>query len=360
MNSCPPDKILNPATKRCVSRTSALGKKLLKAQVNKSPLNKSNGKKIKDMRQSIIRHLTTIKNYEFLQKNVFKGRAYAKVLNQLYNYDKPIENYQDFIDNIEVGSRIALKVKQLIEDGVIKYEEEKIKKDGDFKNQLELKKVYGIGDAKIKELMAKGIKTIEDLKKNTHLLNEKQLIGLQYYLDLDKRIPIEEYKLHKTLLEKDLKKLELTYEFVGSYRRGNTSMGDIDILIKKDAKFVLKRYIDDLKKLGYVKEVLAIGDVKFGGIVKLDDNSPARKLDILICPEEEYYYSLLHFTGSAEFNVGLREYLKSKYGLSLSEHGFKTDVIKIPKMNSEQDFFSFFNLRYVEPSKRKMFFNPQK
>ena len=101
--------------------------------------------------------------------------------------------------------------------------------------------------------------------------------------------------------------------------------------------------------------------VLFGGIVKLDEKSPARKLDILICPEEEYYYSLLHFTGSAEFNVGLREYLKSKYGLSLSEHGFKTDVIiNLSTIAFIMNFFSFFNLRYVEPSKRKMFFNPQK
>jgi len=348
MNSCPPNKIYNPDTKRCVSRTSVLGKKLIKQENQK------------DMKKSIIFHLTTIKNYENMNKNIYKARAYAKVLNQLYNYDKPIKNYEDFIQNFNVGDRIALKVKQLIEEGVIKYEEEKIKKDGDFKNQLELKKVYGIGDAKIKELMEKGIKTIEDLKKNTHLLNQKQLTGLQYYLDLDTRIPLDEYKKHKILLEKDLKKLGLTYEFVGSYRRGNTSMGDIDVLIMKDDKYNLKGYIDDLKKIGYVKEVLAIGDIKFGGIVKLDDKSPARKLDILICPPDEYYYSLLHFTGSAEFNVGIRDYLKNKYGLSLSEHGFKTDTIKIPKMDSEKDIFNFFNLNYVEPSKRKLFINPQK
>ena len=112
--------------------------------------------------------------------------------------------------------------------------------------------------------------------------------------------------------------------------------------------------------MGYIKEILAIGDVKFGGIVKLNDKSSARKLDILISPPEEFFYSLLHFTGSAEFNVGLREYLKNKYGLSLSEHGFKDKIIKIPEMKSEKDIFNFFNLNYIEPSKRKIFYNPQK
>jgi DNA polymerase (family 10) len=105
---------------------------------------------------------------------------------------------------------------------------------------------------------------------------------------------------------------------------------------------------------------LANGIIKFGGIVKLNDKSIARKLDILVCPPNEFFYSMLHFTGSAEFNVGLRDYLKSKYGLSLSEHGFKDKIIKIPEMKSEKEIFDFFNLKYMEPSKRKYFLNPQK
>jgi len=339
--NCPPDKILNPKTNRCVLKTSAIGKKLLN----------------RDLKSSIIKHLKTIRDYENLNKNQYKALAYSKVLNQLYNHEGSITDYEDFMKKIKVGEKIALKVKQLIDEGVIRYEEEMIKKDKNFKIQLELKKIYGIGDAKIKELIEKGIKSIADLEKNKHLLNKNQLIGLQYYKDLNLRIPLEEYKKHKEFLEKDLK--GLTYEFVGSYRRGNENMGDIDILILKDKSFNLKDYISKLKEVGYVKEVVAIGDIKFGGIVKLD-RSPARKLDILVCPLEEYYYSLLHFTGSAEFNVGLRDYLKNKYGLSLSEHGFKDKVIKIPEMKSEKDIFNFFNLNYVEPAKRKIFLNPQK
>lgn len=342
---CPSEKIFNPETKRCVSIKSAIGKKLLLL-------------KNKDLKASIIKHLTTIRNYENINKNKYKAIAYSKVLNQLYNYSGVINSYEDFIKNIEVGDRIALKVKQLIDDGVIKYEEEKIKKDNNFKIQLELKKIYGIGDAKIKELLDNGVKSINDLEKFKHLLNDKQLIGVQYYKELNERIPIEEYMKHKEILEKDLKKIK--YEFVGSFRRGNKSMGDIDILIMKDDKFKLKDYIAKLKKMGYIKEILAIGDVKFGGIVKLDAKSSARKLDILISPPEEFYYSLLHFTGSAEFNVGLRDYLKNKYGISLSEHGFKDKIIKIPEMKSEKDIFDFFNLNYIEPYKRKIFYNPQK
>lgn len=353
MNICPTNKILNPKTNRCVSINSILGKKIMKDMKDMKDMND-----MKDMKKSIINHLTTIRNFEKMNKNNYKALAYSKVLNQLYNYKGIIRNYEDFIKNVKTGEKIGEKIKQLFDEGIIKYEEEIIKKDDKFSIKLELKKIYGIGEAKIKELMDKGIKSIDDLYINQHLLNEKQKLGLQYYKDLNLRISLQEYLKHKSILEKELKLNKLKYDFVGSFRRGNDNMGDIDILIMKDDKFNLNDYITNLKKINYIKEVLAIGKIKFGGIVKLDEKSPARKLDILICPPNEYYYSLLHFTGSAEFNVGLRDYLKNKYELSLSEHGFKDKFIKIPDFTSEKEFFDFFNLKYIEPNKRKLFFNP--
>ena len=135
-------------------------------------------------------------------------------------------------------------------------------------------------------------------------------------------------------------------------------MGDIDFLVMKNDNFDLPSYIKNLKDSGYIREILALGKVKFSGIVKLDDDSIARQVDILVAPESEYYYSLLYFTGSAEFNVGMRNFIKNKYGISLSEHGFDKDSIKIPLMTKEKEIFDFFNIRYVEPEKRKVFYPP--
>ena len=190
-------------------------------------------------------------------------------------------------------------------------------------------------------------------------MNDKQKIGLQYYDDLEKLIPKDEYNKHIKIIEKELKKYgNMTYDFVGSFRRGHINMGDIDLLIKKNDKFKLDEFVKELKKNGYIIEILALGDVKFSGIVKIDKTGIYRRLDILISPEEEYYYSLLYFTGSGDFNIGLRNYIKTKYNISLSEHGIKEGIIKIPKMNSEEEIFKFFNLKYVEPAKRKVFFIP--
>jgi DNA polymerase/3'-5' exonuclease PolX len=343
------DKVLNPKTGRYVKKTSKLGKELLK---KKSPPKK-------DLTKILIATLSKIRDFERYNKQLYKAQAYSKILAQLYNCKEPIYNYQDFERNIQVGEGIGKKVKEFIETGKISYIEEKINQDNELDIKNELRKIYGIGDVKIESLIKAGIKTIDDLKRNTHLLNEKQILGLKYYEDLDLRIPLDEYKQHIALVDKELKRYgDLTYNFVGSYRRGNSSMGDIDILIMKNDKFNLKELIDKLKTIGYVKETLALGVVKFAGIVKLGESGKYRRLDILIAPEEEYYYSLLYFTGSGDFNVGLRNYIKTKYNVSLSEHGIKEGVIRIPKMNSEKDIFSFFNIKYVEPSKRKIFIMP--
>ena len=87
------------------------------------------------------------------------------------------------------------------------------------------------------------------------------------------------------------------------------------------------------------------------GIVKIN-NYPARHFDILIAPKNEYYYSLLYFTGSKIFNVAMRHYVKNQFNLSLSEHGFKDKDIKV---NSEEDIFKYLKLPYIKPINRNDF-----
>jgi DNA polymerase lambda len=344
---CEPYQILNPATNRCVSINGKIGKSLLQP------------KKSKNLKFEIIQHLTEIKQFLMQNKEYYKVKAYSNVLTQLYGLKEPIYNYNDFISNIKVGERIALKVKELIDTGKIKYEEENIIKDSNYYFREILGDIYGIGKAKADELIAKGIKSIDDLKKNQQLLNEKQKIGLKYYEDIKLRIPLDEFKLHKKLLEKDLKKQKITYDFVGSYRRESNSMGDIDIIIKENKSFNLIEYINKIKETGYILETLASGKHKFMGIVRINNN-PARRLDILIAPENEYYYSLLYFTGSADFNVGFRNYVKNHFKLSLSEHGLKGLKTSPPIINSEKDIFDYFKIPYLKPKDRKVFINPIK
>jgi len=300
-------------------------------------------------KELLIQNLEIIKDYEIYNNEIYKVKAYNTAINNILIYQDKITSIND-IDNIEgLGAGILEKIYEYYLTGKISYIENNIKTDKIYNFKQELLNIYGIGPVNAKKIIELGIQNIEQLKKNNNILNDKQKIGLKYFDELKLRIPLTEYKEHLKILKKDLSKL--TFDFVGSYRRGSNNMGDIDLLIMENDKFNLKKYVSKLIDNNYIVDVLASGKNKFMVIVKLK-GQPARRLDILIAPVNEYYYSLLYFTGSNLFNIGLRHYVKTVFNLSLSEHGFNKQVSNI---NSEEDIFKYLKLKYVKPIDRNKF-----
>ena len=301
-------------------------------------------------KENLIKLLEIIKDYETYNNEIYKVKAYTIAINNILIYQKNITSINDF-DNIEgIGAGILEKIYEYFLTGKISYIENNIKIDKVYEFKKVLLDIYGIGPINAKKIIDKGILNIEELKKNKNILNDKQKLGLKYYDDLKLRIPLIEYKDHLKILKKDLELSKLTFDFVGSYRRGNNNMGDIDLLIMENDKFNLKKYVSKLIDKNYIIDVLASGKNKFMGIVKIN-GKPARRLDILVAPVNEYYYSLLYFTGSHLFNIGIRNYVKNTFNLSLSEHGFNKPII----VNNEEDIFKYLKLKYVKPIDRNKF-----
>jgi len=283
------------------------------------------------MNQVIIDALEILRKRDVANKEVFSARAYAKVISQLH--DKKIESYEDLKDVTGIGKKIEQKIKEILETGSL-VAAEKVKECYNMEALDAFQKIYGVGPTKASEIIKKGIITIEQLRENQNLLNDKQKIGLQYYEDLLERIPRSEMEKHEAILKGVIPEMEL----VGSFRRGAESSGDIDVLIKGD----LTRYVKTLKDMGYIKEILALGKHKCMAISKI---GKARRLDILLA--EDYPYALLYFTGSDKFNIAFRQYALTK-GYTLNEHSFTPKV----SLKTEKDIFTFLGLRYIEPSKR--------
>ncbi len=302
-------------------------------------------------KEIIIKNLQMIKDYETYNNETYKIRAYTNAINNIIVYSGDLTKIEELMLIDGIGDRIIEKIYELFLTGKISYIEENIKTDKKYIFKQELLDIHGIGPTNAKKIINSGITSLNELKKNTHLLNNKQKIGLKYHSDLQKIIPIEEYENHLKIIKKGLN--NFTYDFVGSYRRGSKTMGDIDVIIMSNPKFNLKKYIADLEEKKYIIEVLAIGNSKFMGIVKLK-GKPARRLDILIAPPEEYYYSLLYFTGSNIFNIGLRHYVKTNFNLSLSEHGFQGNKVSV---KSEEDIFKYLKLKYIKPIDRNNFYS---
>jgi DNA polymerase lambda len=306
----------------------------------------------------IIENLEILYEHELINGNNFKAAAYKKFLTNLKETDIEIKSIED-VKNIDgAGKSIIDKITELIQTNKLQAVEDLLK-EPKYVLGKQLLNIYGIGPAKIKELI-EAVSSIEELKleKNKHLLNDKQHIGLKYYEDLLERIPIAEAKKHNTVIKRELKKIDksIIFEMVGSFRRKQKTTGDIDILIKYDKKFNLKDFLDILISKGYILETLASGKNKFMGICKLNDKLPARRLDILVSNETNYYFALLYFTGSYKFNICMRNIALSQ-NLSLSEYGFKDNKTKVlidtsDVIKDENDIFKYLKITYVEPERR--------
>lgn len=308
------------------------------------------------MNSQIIDNLRILADYERINKEPFKVKAYEKVIDSIELYDKEIDSVEDIKLLKGVGKKIEDKIVEFLASGHIA-EVENVLKDPKYILGNKLKSIYGVGPAKITELMTK-IKDFEELKEHPELLNEKQKIGLQYYDDMNTRIPMAEGKQHYKIVKKLLKDGmgDAEFEFVGSFRRKNKTMGDIDILIKdRGDGIVLKDIIKRFVATSYVIETLALGKNKFMGLCRLSPELPARRIDILLTDPSHYYFTLLYFTGSYNFNIYMRK-IALKKGLSLSEYGFKDSkgvmIDTTDTIHSEEDIFAYLDIPFVAPEKR--------
>lgn len=322
----------------------------------------------------IIKELETMSKKEVIEKNFFKVRAYKKVIEQLKNKES-IKSMDD-ISNVEgIGVKIRAKIEEILETGKLTSAEKARVIETNGVNKLglydELLKIHGIGIVKAEELVNKyNIRSIGDLeqevKKNADLLNDKQKIGLEYYIDTQQKIPREEVDKHAKKIRKLTKDIDkdLEIKIVGSYRRNATESGDIDILVTINRETdsstrskVLDKIIDALRtgKKPYIVAELASGKKKFMGICKLKKDSTARRIDILITDQKEYPFALLYFTGDFDINIALRK-KANELGYTLSEYGLKPITSEYPKLdlNSEKEIFGFLGFKYLNPKDRNI------
>uniref|UniRef100_A0A6C0BSJ9 DNA-directed DNA polymerase n=1 Tax=viral metagenome TaxID=1070528 RepID=A0A6C0BSJ9_9ZZZZ len=311
--------------------------------------------------EKIITIFTEIEKNHLLNKDYFRGKVYTKVLKGL----KKLKNDSDLTDSkissIEgIGKGTKEKIREIISTGTCN-EYKKIQKN---KKEIDLhelfQKIHGVGPGCAQKLIDLGYETIEDIREDTehvNYLNDVQLKGLQYFEDINLRIPHLEIKKHEKYLKKTLNEIDPNSELTisGSYRRKKKDSGDIDILLKSESSDTYELFISRLIKDGYIRDTLAHGQKKFMGMSNLNTkNYPNRRIDIMYTSPDEYPFAVLYFTGSAEFNVKMRNDLLER-GYTLNEYGVNfTDSSKkfTKKFKTEKEIFKYFDYEYLKPEER--------
>lgn len=305
--------------------------------------------------ERIADHLRQIE-YEYQNKrDKFRSKTFLEAANSVQNYPEKITSGTQAKKNIRgIGASVEEVIDQFLKTGTS--DRLKSLSPEDKKETISLlTKVYGVGAVAANKFYENGVRSLEDLAKQD--LTTSQRLGLEYYYDLQVRIPRSEIDAIRDLLEGlfSLVDEDLEWEIVGSYRRGSETSGDIDILIKKKDGVELSNIVEVLEPnddFDFLKGILAQGQSKFMGIVQLEPNLPARRLDILLVSSESWGTALVYFTGSQKFNIYLRQ-LALDQELTLNEYRLKdTSTGEEFYSESEEGVFGILNIDYVSPEDR--------
>lgn len=315
----------------------------------------------KDFRLRIIELLEVIKTRDFTKNEKFKVMAYNKVIRELKGRTLPITKIDDINDIKGIGVKIRKKIEEIIETGDL---EQVHNIDAEVATITDLTRVFGIGPIRARELYEKHqIKSVEDLEKNKALLNEKQLMGLKYYSDFERRIPRKEMEKHSKLIIETIQGIDNKFvvEIMGSFRRGAKDSGDIDVLVRHDDDIdtdIFTKIVNVLSTNGYLVDTFAKGNKKYNGVCRLKRHKFYRRIDIMFASKETFPFALMYFTGSQQFNIQLRNHALSM-GYSLNEYGLKhlngenRGMLTEGSFENEEDILKFLNLKNIEPTKRE-------
>jgi DNA 3'-phosphatase len=293
---------------------------------------------------------------------LFKGdryrvRAYKQAAKSIRTHDKIILSGSQAQKEIKgIGKSIAAKIDEILKTGTLQILEERPKEMLDKIKAVKLfTKIYGVGEVTAEKWYDMGYHTFESLAQLYPSMTDAQKLGYYYFHQLNKRIPRSEMEIIHQAIDKYLRHYGIEYVISGSYRRGESSSGDIDILVrdidKGDNKINIKSVISLLEPI--IVGNLALGSTKYMGIIKLGDDYNARRMDIRLVDSESWPYAILYFTGSKELNIEMRK-RSIELGLSLSEYSLTDGSGKKYIAKTEKDIFSILGLDYLEPHERSL------
>ncbi|KAE8150068.1 hypothetical protein BDV25DRAFT_172437 [Aspergillus avenaceus] len=271
----------------------------------------------------------------------WRSLAYRKAISALRRQPRKIIFKSQARAIAGIGPRLADKIEEIVLTNRLRRLENTNKTSEDIILQ-EFMGVYGAGISQASKWLAQGYRSLEDLKSKAPL-TQNQRIGVEHYHDFAQRIPRKEVEEHGKIVQRAVQKADPEMQVIisGSYRRGATDSGDIDLLITKPnagieqiRTLMIDVVVPKLFKQGFLQVSLAStsrGDgSKWHGASTVPGSHIWRRIDLLFVPGSEIGAALVYFTGNDIFNRSMR-LLASKKGMRLNQRGLYTDVIRGPQ-----------------------------
>ncbi|KAG0414194.1 hypothetical protein HPB47_008622 [Ixodes persulcatus] len=317
-------------------------------------------------------------------KDHWRALSYERAIMALKRHPTEITSWEEARSLPKVGERLADKIWEIVERG-------KLRKLEEFQGQERLTalqlftKIWGSGPStaerwvhqtatnmEVFTLQVQGFTTLEELASSGQLTGQ-QKIGLKHFYDFLEKMPREEAGEIADTVAKAALSLQpgLTVVPCGSYRRGKSMCGDVDVLISHTKLSALDGLLNRLLQLLRSSDSTARLPVLFGygspikymGVCRLDrPGSKHRRLDVFVIPPDELACALLAYTGSAHFNRSLRLRAR-RMGMALSDRGLREGVWRkgaekrslgsLVSTTTEASILEHLGLSYIPPEQRE-------
>lgn len=277
--------------------------------------------------------------------------------------------------------------------------------------------IWGVGRVTARDLI-QHYSTIEEVRRAVYIdktlkLERNQLIGLDCYEDILEeitRVEVEQiFAIVKAFVLERLPSANV--QLMGSYRRGKTTCGDVDILITHEhypdtvPPKLLGKLVDDMRRENHMAHHLTfisgMNETEFETLPEsykefMKDakhygrsapkrlksssstymgvfHSPSvpgkrRRVDIKFYPYHSRVYAELYFTGNGFFNRSMRLWAKRKLNWHLDDHGLSLRDTATPVQETlpsgetrpfvpscERDVFDKLGIAWKEPHERDGF-----
>lgn len=289
---------------------------------------------------------------EIKGENVFKIRAFYRASDIIDRLAAPVAGMDEHaLSSIEgIGKNIARKIREIVEKGTFTELEEA--KSGIPGTLIELLNLEGVGPKTVSTLWKKlNILCIDDLERAAkgHRIRAIRGFGEKKEEGFLKSIAMyRDQSGRMNRLEADAVAGKIrpildhgTYEFAGSYRRGKSSIGDIDVVTTE----LPGRLNPKLRTIA--EEVIDAGDRKTSLRIL------GKRVDFRFTRSQQFGSMLLYLTGSKAFNIKLREIAMSR-GYKLNEYGIDDRSTGTHReFSREAEILAFLGLDYIVPELRE-------
>lgn len=255
------------------------------------------------------------------EEDPFKVRAYERAAQQVEGSPVPVSELDEkaLVAIPGIGSGIAKKILSIVRTGTFPELDDLQKKIPE--SLPELLKLDGVGPRTVHRLWMKlGIESIEDLEKAARSRRIRAVKGFGEKKEAEFLRSIAQYRASATRMTRDRADAVVTkvasalspgtFEVAGSYRRGKSTVGDIDIVSRESPRIVNPR----LRSIA--DEVINEGEQR------TSIRCLGERVDIRFTETESFGSMLIYLTGSKDFNIRLRA-LAIDRGLKLNEYGLE-------------------------------------